>query len=39
MKLPEEQEESEEKEPRNINGCPYSTKELINWIIVKLVRR
>ena len=37
MKLPEEQEENEEKEPRNINGCPYSTKELINWIIKHII--
>lgn len=37
MKPPEETEENEEAEPRNINGCPYNTKELINWIMKHLV--
>ena len=37
MKSPKEKGKDEEKEPGNINGCPYSTKELINWIMKHII--
>ncbi|MBY8991686.1 MAG: hypothetical protein KGD58_13135 [Candidatus Lokiarchaeota archaeon] len=37
MKSSKEKVEEEDKEPRNINGCPYSTKELINWIMKHII--
>lgn len=33
----EEKVQEEEKEPRNINGCPYSLKEFINWIMKHVI--
>jgi hypothetical protein len=29
--------EYEEKEPRNINGCPYGAKEFFNWIMKHII--
>lgn len=37
MKSPKEKEQNEEKESRNINGCPYGTKEFFNWVMKHLI--
>ena len=37
MKSPKEEVKDEEKEPRNINGCPYNTKEFFNWIMKHII--
>ncbi|MFX0029136.1 MAG: hypothetical protein ACFE8B_08000 [Candidatus Hermodarchaeota archaeon] len=34
MKSPKEKEE---KELKNINGYPYNTKELVNWIMKHII--
>lgn len=37
MKSSKEKVKDEDKEPKNINGCPYGAKEFFNWIMKHLI--